>query len=536
MPTNRSLSTSQAVLATAVVWGLVAPVGAAPANPAPALAIHGFLQTAGGGPVADGDYALTVRFYASADSVEALHTDIVTAKVGHGAFGVALGQVVPLKTDSLLSGEATFVGVQVGSDPELPRVAFHTVPYAFRAQVAGDLDCTGCVTDAMLDPAILAPFAKQAELAGVALSGKYADLVAPPTLPALVPCAEGQVLRGFAGDGSLVCVPDALDLSVGSAFALSSQECKVGQFVHTIEADGKVLCGDAPTYDGSHFALSAQACDAGAFVTAIAADGKPVCAATQAPVTGSCPAGSAMASIVADGSVTCVSTAKKLVAGPALVEPGKSLTLEHNLGSLDVVVSAWVEGGDGVWDLVTGVDTASGAAANVAAAANGGKCIGQSSAHSGGGVDSGYGCSKAIDGNESDGDGTAWATKGQGVGSWLQLQFAGSYAITKMRYKQRSCACEWNRVVRLEFDDGSTQKIELGNVLGPADYALQAVTTQKVKLVVETVYGTTNNGAAEIEFWGAEAAKKIRVRKTADTVTVVNQTSVATKLHLVVSP
>ncbi len=52
---------------------------------------------------------------------------------------------------------------------------------ADEAMTALGLQCSGCVTAAMMAPDALAPFAKTAELHAVAVSGKYDDLVGKPT-------------------------------------------------------------------------------------------------------------------------------------------------------------------------------------------------------------------------------------------------------------------------------------------------------------------------------------------------------------------
>ena len=53
------------------------------------------------------------------------------------------------------------------------------MPFSLRAGLAEGLDCTGCVTMAMLDPAVLAPYAKTADLAAVAKSGEVPEICTP---------------------------------------------------------------------------------------------------------------------------------------------------------------------------------------------------------------------------------------------------------------------------------------------------------------------------------------------------------------------
>ena len=111
--------------------------------------------------------------------------------------------------------------------------------------------------------------------------------------------------------------------------------------------------------------------------------------------------------------------------------------------------------------------------------------------------DSRYTCSKAFDGSVV----TAWATKGEGVGSWIWLQLDGAYTLATMDYANRG-GNERNKVVRLEFSDGSTQQVTLQNSAATARLILTPVSTTFVKIVVISVYSTYHNGANEISFGG----------------------------------
>jgi len=68
-------------------------------------------------------------------------------QVKGGVFSVTLGVFVPLDATIFEGGKAQWVGVQVDAEPELPRVALSTSPYAFAANVAASamaLTCSGC--------------------------------------------------------------------------------------------------------------------------------------------------------------------------------------------------------------------------------------------------------------------------------------------------------------------------------------------------------------------------------------------------------
>lgn len=471
----------------------------------PPLAVQGILHNQAGGPISDGDYAVTVNFYLAKDDVKPASNETVAVKVQGGLFATVLKV-------QLSDGAANFayVGVSIGVEPELPRVALTSVLHAWHAGSADSAEvavsakavqCSGCIGLEQLDAAVLQPYAKLAKLADIASSGAWGDIKNVPFFAKLADCAPGQVLQGFGVDGASHCVVD-----------LNNK------------------------YDGTNFALSGKSCGVGEMVTGISASGIPVCAAAiNVPKFGNCPIGTAIASIAADGSVSCNKNAFKLIAGPTDVLVGKSLVLTHNLNSLDVLATGWVDLGGGVWEAVQ-ANSAGGAITNVAAQKNGGKCTAESTAYGGNGVDGDYGCNKALDGNYVDGGSTAWATKGEGAGAFMTITFDKSYQISAIGYMQRNCPCEWNKTLRLEYSDGTNVKVVLDNVQGPKTYALNPIVTSFVKIVVEDVYGTVNNGACEIEIMGTASSSSLRLRKTINTVEILNQTGATQKLQLVVAP
>ena len=209
-----------------------------------AIQADGLLLSAGGGPVADGDYGLTFRLYADKTTATAAWKEgpfIVSIKGGQ--FSLALGAEVPLTPQALGSLNEVWLGVVVGNDPELPRKQLRSVPFSLRATTAENLDCSGCVGAGHLDPKLLsslakaadlAPLAQKAELADyakvaalspvagsgdyndlknkpknadVASSGAYADLIGLPVLAKVgSSCGSGLVVSGLKADGSLECV------------------------------------------------------------------------------------------------------------------------------------------------------------------------------------------------------------------------------------------------------------------------------------------------------------------------------------------
>lgn len=217
------------------------------------LDIQGALLSQGGGPAADGKYALTFSLYATETAKDALWTEIAKAVyVTNARFQHRLGSVSPFAADLLGKGEARWIGVQVDVDPELARVPLSTVPFAGRAQaaetaahaasadsaqsagVAADLKCTGCVSVAelLLDADL--------DLGGNALKAKQivADAVGAQTITAgsfigdgakltgiQMPqgaCKPGELVSGIAADGTLVCVPGMMKLPADGLVAVSN--------------------------------------------------------------------------------------------------------------------------------------------------------------------------------------------------------------------------------------------------------------------------------------------------------------------------
>lgn len=112
------------------------------------IALHGALRSNGGGPVADGDYVVFVRIYDGEKATKPVWQDTFTpVKIAGGMFSVRLGSGAQTVDGKVLDGSARWIGVQVGADPELPRVPLDWVPYAVHAKTAAGLSCTGCISN-----------------------------------------------------------------------------------------------------------------------------------------------------------------------------------------------------------------------------------------------------------------------------------------------------------------------------------------------------------------------------------------------------
>ncbi len=185
----------------------------------PAMAVHGRLLTAAGGPVADGPYSLTFSLYVAQVGGQAIWSETVAKlPVVGGVFQHALGTVKPLSPALLGTGKGAWLALRVGGEAELSRNPLHTTPYALRAALAESVQCTGCVSLSALKAD------GDLDLGGNAIKAK---LVSSGSVVANTISAQA-----FAGDGSKL-----------TGIKLPSGSCPQGQVAKGVQADGKLACG-----------------------------------------------------------------------------------------------------------------------------------------------------------------------------------------------------------------------------------------------------------------------------------------------------
>jgi hypothetical protein len=239
------------LLVVAVVAAMPWAASAAVPTTAP---LDGRLLTAGGGPVSDGDYTLTFALYAAADATATVWSEqVAKVAVKGGAFSHELGAGKPLGQGVLAAPQGLWLGVTVGSEPELPKTPLRSVLYARRAELAEGLQCAGCVDSAMLGPQVLAGYAKSADLSGyvklgdlseyvkasalakVAVTGSYTDLAELPVVPKVdQACGSSLVVKGLKVDGSLDCV--------AAVASIAGVNCALGSVVTGFSAVGVPVC------------------------------------------------------------------------------------------------------------------------------------------------------------------------------------------------------------------------------------------------------------------------------------------------------
>jgi hypothetical protein len=96
-----------------------------------------------------------------------------------------------------------------------------------------------------------------------------------------------------------------------------------------------------------------------------------------------------------------------------------------------------------------------------------------------------------------------WYSAGEGIGAWIEISFKALYLVTKFRVKQRANPSERNKVLDLEFSDGSKQTFSLTNNDQIQEFAVASVQTQYIIIRIKEVFGTINNGGS-FEFYGIE--------------------------------
>lgn len=180
------------------------------------LGLQGVFLSSGGGPAADGNYSVEIAIYGSETGGSAVWLENgVTLSAKNGQFSYLMGSKTPLAAAALSLSQA-WVGIRVGSDPELPRKPLSSVAFALRAATAEALDCSGCIKASQLDDTALQAYAKASDLsdyvkatslAVVAGTGAYADLGGKPTLAKIgASCGTNLLLKGIKDDGSYECV------------------------------------------------------------------------------------------------------------------------------------------------------------------------------------------------------------------------------------------------------------------------------------------------------------------------------------------
>ncbi len=269
------------LLAMSGVLGALWAVGAQAAVPTSAT-VEGLLLSAGGGPAADGTYTANFAIYAAESGGTAVWAETGVSVVAKGGqFTYLLGSKTPLSA-AAINLQTAYMGVQIGTDPELPRKPLGASLFALRAAVAESLECSGCVKATALDAAVLQPFAKTADLSAYA---KTTDLSAYAKSTDLSAYAKSADLSAYAKSTDLGAYAKSTDLSAYVKAASLATVAGTGSY--TDLTNTPVLAKVATTGDYADLknapAIPAvgKLCGTGLFFKGFNADGSINCVALK---------------------------------------------------------------------------------------------------------------------------------------------------------------------------------------------------------------------------------------------------------------
>lgn len=218
------------------------------------LGVDGAFKASTGGAAPDGQYAFTAAIYKDASGGTPLWTEgPVQVQVTGGIFAYSLGSTTPLTPDVLATGR--YIGITVGTDPELPRVAFSNVAFAQRASIAEGVDCSGCLPGSSLKPSsvttdkVAFAYASADSKGGSAL--KALDLQCTGCVSVSEISWDGDVdlkdkklsAGGITSAGGIAAKEFVGDGSKLTGISQPQGKCGPGKAVVGISPDGQLTCG-----------------------------------------------------------------------------------------------------------------------------------------------------------------------------------------------------------------------------------------------------------------------------------------------------
>jgi hypothetical protein len=108
---------------------------------------QGKLTDGSGNPVSNGTYSVQFTIYTAASGGSGEWSEVRNVTTADGLFSIELGSVSPI-TSATLDGSERWLGIKIGSDPEIvPRERLVSAPYALRAGEVDGVTSTGWVDD-----------------------------------------------------------------------------------------------------------------------------------------------------------------------------------------------------------------------------------------------------------------------------------------------------------------------------------------------------------------------------------------------------
>ncbi len=110
-------------------------------------------------------------------------------------------------------------------------------------------------------------------------------------------------------------------------------------------------------------------------------------------------------------------------------------------------------------------------------------------------LDTNWKCENGFSASNKDQEGEIWASRREGIGAWIEINFSGLFYLTKFEILNRRNPQERNSLIEAQFSNGSKQLIKLLNIDDVQSFEVKPpVKTTSVKFTIKGVYGTINNG------------------------------------------
>ncbi len=254
--------------------------------------VEGALVSSGAVPAADGDYDVVFGIYAAESGGQAVWSEgPVKVKLAGGRFTAALGGTKALDGAALIGLSEQWLGVTIGSEPELPRRRLASVPMALVAGQALALSCSACVGADQIANGGIAAAKVGFNYAGAATKGgPAADLDCTGCVTVAELKFDGDVDLGgnslkakngiFSGDLAAKSVTAASFVGDGSkltGIVMPAGTCKPGEVVKGIKADNTLDCGSfAGSLPGDSIAAASNGVITNVFKDAFSAPTKDI--------------------------------------------------------------------------------------------------------------------------------------------------------------------------------------------------------------------------------------------------------------------
>lgn len=208
----------------ALLFGLLTSLllpGLAHAQLNPFYPVQGVLEHSSGNPV-NGTLTVIFALYQEDTSSTGIWSETTQVDFDEGLFSVYLGEVNPLDPSLFADNDGLWLGITVGTDPEMDRVFLASSPYSAYAEHAASVDSVDA-----------------GDINGTLGTGQL------PGGIAIGPqgCPGGSYAIGLDVSGALTC----LAAPTGADFALSDQLCPTGEVLVGIDTAGVVICEPAAT-------------------------------------------------------------------------------------------------------------------------------------------------------------------------------------------------------------------------------------------------------------------------------------------------